>query len=388
VDLPTRGRLVATAAVAILSVHATYYNAVVVLGALAGAAAVAMRRRAWGTVGALVGTGLAAALSLVPYAAVLSRNREWNVVVRQQVDVPWIGTKLQEAIATAGPLMPLVWIGLLVAGVAACGGLAAGRVGDGARDRDLGLFLLVSLAVAVPVYLGFLVVAAYPTQPWYYLCLLALLGLIVDVALARTCGPRAGWRALRLAAAIVIAVLVAGPMVEACVRRQTNADLVARAVTTRAVPGDFVVVVPWWPGITFARYYRGAVPWTVVPPIEDLSIHRYDLFKRRMAEGDAASPVLDRMAATLRAGHRVWIVSEVELVTEPPSATPPPPAPGRWGWNDAPYVVTWRRQVAFVARQRAASLDFVPIEEPWPVSGYERLFLFVAAGWSEPASGR
>src|SRR2546427_131604 len=110
--------------------------------------------------------------------------------------------------------------------------------------------------------------------------------------------------------------------------RQTNVDLIAQYVHTAAQPGDLILVNPWYVGITFNRYYRGPVPWMTLPPMEDLTVHRYDLLKLRMTSAEPLAPLYGAIQGALESRHRVWLVGGLLF----PPAGPPGcrPAPSRF----------------------------------------------------------
>src|SRR5437899_633264 len=91
--------------------------------------------------------------------------------------------------------------------------------------------------------------------------------------------PHRWWRPGRLAVVLVIAGSSAVHTWQQAQVRQTNVDLLAASLGERAAKDDLIVVTPWYMGITFERYYRGAAPWKTVPPLESHSFHRYDLIK-------------------------------------------------------------------------------------------------------------
>src|SRR5260370_35981772 len=78
---PAVGRVVAAAALALVSVQCLYYNSVLLLAISAGAVAVAWRRRAYRTAGIVVGLGLLFSVSLVPDRPVVPPLHGWGVVV-------------------------------------------------------------------------------------------------------------------------------------------------------------------------------------------------------------------------------------------------------------------------------------------------------------------
>ena len=135
--------------------------------------------------------------------------------------------------------------------------------------------------------------------------------------------------------------------------RFTNIDLVAQRLTKEAGPDDFIIVSPWYCGITFDRYYKGPASWNTLPPLKDHSTHRYDLVREQMQERDAIQPVFDQITATLQSGHRVWVVGTMDI---PKSGAPMPaslpPAPADYSGPELRYTQNWSSQVAqFLSNQ-------------------------------------
>jgi hypothetical protein len=162
-------------------------------------------------------------------------------------------------------------------------------------------------------------------------------------------------------------------------------DRLARQLATEAGPQDFIIVTPWFCGLTFDRYFKAPTPWQTVPPLADHSQHRYDLFQEQMKTPHALQPVFDKITATLQSGHRVWVVGNLEI-PEPdaplPDDLPPPPLSGS-GWSDLPYSGRWTAQAAgFLANH---SLQFARVDQETnaDVNPYEDLQLFEASGWRD-----
>ena len=100
---------------------------------------------------------------------------------------------------------------------------------------------------------------------------------------------------------------------------------------------------------------------------------------------NAIAPVLEKISATLRSGHRVWVVALYGWmdVPEPGTVAPPPlpPAPlGRYGWSEVPYTMSWVSQVAH--RLGDQSEKFERVKNPAARGTFiEEAELFVAQGW-------
>jgi hypothetical protein len=172
--------------------------------------------------------------------------------------------------------------------------------------------------------------------------------------------------------------------------RFTNIDGWARGLMAEASPQDFVVVTPWFCGISFEHYFKSSTPWTTLPPLSDYSAHRYDLVQIQMEKSNAMQPVLDEIASTLRSGHRVWVLAITGLVKipdpkkPPPPDLPPPPLP-ETGWANDPYEYVWTSQVThFLGRH---SHQFGRVKNPGAgVPTAEDMDLFLAEGWTDSGS--
>lgn len=370
-DLP---RGIAAAAAATLAVHCVFYNAILVMAACAGGAAVALlRRRPW-TIVRLVAVGAPAALSLALYAGMLRRQKEWVEIVRWPIDLAWIGSRFHEATSSTGAWAPWAW---LLAAIGSLGVAAAlvtrPRAGLDETVRQNVAFCGAALGVGAIAYLSFLLTLSYIMQPWYFLTALALGATCFDgILFAPPAGTRL--RAARLAAAAVLMAASLPGAWRMAHERRTSLDLVAEKVAGLATAGDLIVVTPWQYGITFARYYHGTARWTTVPPMAAHDLHRYDLLRDAMRNPDAMRPVLDLLAATLRDRQRIFWIGE--LAAPPPGEAPPilPPAPeGPWRWQELPHYVAWRLQAGHMLRERGVRLARLPVSADGPVSPYERL---------------
>jgi hypothetical protein len=405
------GPWAATAALlaVLAAVHCLLANAALAGALCAAAAAVAWWRQRGDRRGrrlafVVLNIGLAAALSLLPYASELAAARQWNVVVTYPRNLKQI---LQIFATTSGPgLARWIWLGLILAALGAAAWRAgaarraagrAWRPAGGAHDdratgtgatgvtlggaADLRLFCALVLVLAVAGEVVFLFVLGYRPRPWYYVPDLALVATALDPLVADLWrGVRA--RAWRVAASVGIAGLLLAPTLTRLDVRMTNVDLVARRLAAAAGTDDLVVVSPWYYGVSFNRYYHGAASWLTLPDLPEHQIHRYDLLKARMAAAQPLAGVEDEMRRTLLAGHRVWLVGDVRF--PPPGQAAPvlPPAPAApSGWHDYPYIQSWTLQLGELVRAHARSIEVVPVPAGEPVSPLETMSLVALRGW-------
>jgi len=164
-------------------------------------------------------------------------------------------------------------------------------------------------------------------------------------------------------------------------------DLIAAALRERAGPDDLIILHPWYYGISFERYYQGKTPWTTLPDLADHRFHRYDLFKMKMETANPVQPVLDKIAATLQSGHRVWIVGWLTYTKRPPPDLGLPPNPFS-GWQDEPYSEAWGASAGYLIATHEETAARIPITPPGPVNLLEDLPLTVVTGWREPVPAK
>jgi hypothetical protein len=375
----TRVNAMLAALAAVLSVQCLYQNAFFVLTACCGGIVVClMRRRYRGTLW-ILGVGLLAALSLVPYIQIVRRSQEWYALEKSGFTFAVAWNSVSSAIGFPIHAFSVVWVALSALALGA--GLFAVRqwpqTAREADQRELALFAATSVLVGTATFVLFLKTADLPTQPWSYTPLMAFVALCLGV------GVPASHRWARPAVLVfaALATIAACPLaLPALQTRQTNVDVIAQHLAQDAAAGDYVIVHPWYCGATFARYYKGAASWSTLPPLADHYLHRYDLLKVEMQKENAIQPVLDKVASTLQSGHRVWLVGPIPLTGERPLAMRPAPG-NEWGWWDEPYSLIWAGQAGYFIVSHAERGGLVMAPEASGVSSYENLPVVMVTGW-------
>jgi hypothetical protein len=119
-----------------------------------------------------------------------------------------------------------------------------------------------------------------------------------------------------------------------------------------------------------------------IPPLEPVRWHRFDLVKQAMSSENAAAPVVDAMARTLQAGHRVWIYGGLHFLGRGVEAPKLAPAPKSGIWSSCVYDDLWSSEVAQAILPHVAKSEIVEVPSPDPISPLETVPLFVVEGWS------
>jgi hypothetical protein len=243
--------------------------------------------------------------------------------------------------------------------------------------RGLILFAATSLVLGAAGFAVFLKLAELPTQPWYYVPLMAFSVVCLDTIFL------AAWRWARPAAMILAALTVSTAFLfelPSVICRQTNVDFIAAQLSTQVAPNDYVIVHPWHCGVAFNRYYKGAAPWTTLPPLEDHGLHRVDLLTAKMQTKDPIAPVIDRITSTLQSGNRVWLVGNIPFTEEPvPEIRPAPHNP--WGWRDPIYSLYWGEQVTQFLYGHCQRAGEVMAPSTNCVNPLENLPVVLVTGW-------
>lgn len=384
---PTWKNTLAAACAAILSVQCAYMNAVLVLAmGLSGAAAalyLGSRRRA----ALILGLGMAAGLSLLPYAGVIRAAQHWAIV--KKVPLSW--TQISETYAQAlgsteaagmaGPVCLWTWLALYFVGLPLSVYLGrAASVTLATEEKALAWYAVFLVMGATVGGWFFLKVASLPLQPWYYLAVVAVVASGFDTLLAlvvvkRTC------RYVAAAVALLLALIVVVPAYDEVRKRQTNIDLVASYLKDHAAKGDLVLVNPWYNVVSLKRYYQGPVECVTLPLLDDMSLHRYDLLKERMTEPDPLGPLHAKLKNALESGHHVWLVGNLPVAS---SGIPrlPPPAPSKLHeWNAESYLNDWRLITGAYLGPLVRDGRDVPVSNNQPINMEENSAVSMLEGW-------
>ncbi len=383
---------VLAAIAAIVSVQALYQNAALILAIGTAGAVVCMRRGQMRRASLVLGTGALAAVSLFPYVPLIQKANEWSFVSRTGLGWERLVTMVTQALSAAGMFSVMVW------GVLVCGGLvyaAARNVPHRSKnvlpeDSDLTLYAGLTVLLSICLFVILLRYVGMPTQPWYYLAPMALAAVALDMIFFvsfRRSRPAAMW--LIIAVATATAITSMPSTWEMAHIRQSNVDQIAARLETLAEQGDLIVVDPWAYGITFQRYFHKPVEWLTVPLMADHRIHRYDLLKQQMESRDPLGPLMSRMTDTLKSGHRIWVVGNIEVPPDNESPLVLPPAPNSpVGWSEGDYQLSWSRQIGYFFRLHAQRGQLIDIPITQAINPFENANLVRVDSWQEKPPAR
>jgi hypothetical protein len=364
-EKPTWWRTGILSVAAALSVQALYQNAVFFAGIGLGGWMVCLMRKDKGAALKIFAAGLTTAISLLPYWGCVSKWRQATAVIRPGFSFMAASDNFRTM--AAFPLPQYVWVWKLLGLAVVALGIAVffrpsrqpSRSDNHLTPAELQVFAGATLLAAVAGYFIFLRFAALITSPWYFLPLMALGGVCFDISVPLTTLPR-----MFRAVAWGILIATAGVAMPFAARdlncRFTNVDLIAKRLMKEISPQDYVVVTPWYLGISFNRYYQGAAEWDTLPPVADHSTYRFDLAQAAAENSHASQPVLDHIASALQSGHRVWIVG---LMSIPPL--------GRRAATEAGQFIA----------EHSQSFEQLDLKIKEPINDYEEESLLRASGW-------
>jgi hypothetical protein len=381
---PSFKKMLLLAAAAVVSVQSLYHDAILVGAVCFGLAVVNLRRKAWPAIGQVMAAGLVAALSLLPYVPVLMGGRKNCTPL--YIGFKWVnlGTSLTRTI----DFTIYLWIILsLTLAFLFFQQWRKPRQGPTALADDLKLFAGATWLAAATGFFIFLINSGLPTQPWYLLPVLTLGAVCFDLGIRV---KTAGVRMLLTGYLLIIAVFALFYGRQTLSQRLTNMDDWAHELERQADRQDFIIVSPWFCGISFNHYYHGRAAWDTLPPIANHQVHAYDLVKDALQQTNSIQRTLEQARATLESGHRVWILTQkggpISFANPPVPIADLPPAPfSTNGWGDMPYAINWTKQTAYFINAHAQNVQQIknPGNRAPARFDTEQMEMSVAKGWRE-----
>jgi hypothetical protein len=396
---PNRRNFVLAAAANVLAVQFLYQNTMFVGAFCFAGAAIAGWRRNWRMALLMLAAGVPAAISLLPYIPVFAaRADEVTLIMRTDVTFATLYEMLGAALVSAGPWTMRIWafvmLAALICGIAVLLGRDPSRNAHNENDAqppetsraDRAAFFLFGTIIAMIAFSIFLLRVGVIPKPVYYVTAMAVAGIAADVLLEpfiRLESIRAAWYA---GAAAWIGLSLSPLWVQTHYCR-TNMDVVAQKLTTDARSGDAIIVLPWHLGVGFAYYYKGSVPFIVVPHITQFTAFACDQMKAQMQEEDPLKFARRSIRAALSSGHIVWIVGDLRVLPEGKDLPDVSPAPDKkFGWDHAAYSQFYSMQLGQFMKSIATKAVRInsPLSPDLRVDPMEAVTLTVVTGYREP----
>ncbi len=388
-DQPSWKRFAISSAASIFAAQSLYYNCIVIGAACAGGLALAWRRRDRNLAWQAPLAGVPAALTLLPYFQVFHRAGEWNILVQiDKFEFTNFWGKLTTAVGLAGGWFIWIWTALFIFAlfVLPMALLRQPLLKTSPREKETIVFGVSALFAGTLSYYLFLKMLRYPTQPWYYLSLLAFIAVAIDaVAGASFRGEIA--RKVRLTACLVIAVIALPTASRNVAMRMSNIDLIAEKLKTRAGSGDLVLFYPWFLQLTYERYQSSTAEFATIPLMPPSPLHRYDIIKKLMEEPDQTKPVAPlaaKIETCLKGGHRIYLVGgdcPFMPLDRDPIILSPAPLPPPIEWSDELYSFAWGTQIMRVFQLHGVRSDNWPPVTDEFVNPLENPSVVEIAGW-------
>ncbi|MGZ4974727.1 MAG: hypothetical protein ACXWDN_18370 [Limisphaerales bacterium] len=256
--------------------------------------------------------------------------------------------------------------------------IAIAIVALGFRNRRARPFVL-SLLCGTIIYLCFLRFSGLHSQSWYFLIVLAVAALWLEGIAASFVQKTI--RQGVLVAAVLITVVSVPAALDVVRTRATSLDLVGQVLQQRATPKDVVLTMPWYYGVTLGRYYKQK--FTTVPPLSDVSIHRYDLVQKAMETPEPIVGLMHDIEQSLRNGGTVWTIGEIILPKDGEQVPFLPPYTTGNGYSDSDYLTSWSMQIADFLGRHAQGADVVKLPDVGAVSPLENPKVVALRGWRD-----
>ena len=358
---PTRLNILAASVLALLTVHCSYQNSVLLFGIGMAGAGVCVLCRLWRRSLIIMTICFIAALSMLVYLPTIRNYRELALIPTTAPDWTAISTSLAQSLAGTTANLLVVWcvVSASVLILLPYRYFEERRSQPGSQTPSLSLFSLIAIVVGAVSEAIFFRVTMMTPHTWHFAPLIALAAVVVEIGLSFST-PTAWRSAGNAALACVIVGISVLPAWQASHRRRTNLDLVSDALAREAGPDDLIIVTSVWLSPGFNYLYHGKAEWNVLPMIPSDRGSRLAFgahIKKLPATGRTIEPTLERVGETLRAGHRVWYVVA-------------------WG-SSSPWLAPFGRFLQdHVTQGRQIS---IPVEQP--VSDLENASLFSVEGW-------
>ena len=366
----------------LVSMQFLFFNAVLVAAILIATLIILLLRRTVRWTAAFICIAVVCGLSYLPYLLPFlgaPNGKEKALVLPTQFGSLW--EYFAKGWAEDSKVAPPIWlIFVFLSAIGALWRLVRIWRNGPTTERDLLLFGILLLPLAMLAYYAFFQVLPRQPDGRYFLALICIMAASIDLLWAnfpRDCRLRFARAGLVTLAVVSLPVAIWPTLLPA----ESNMHQVADMAQSEAGPNDFIVVCPWLYGISFNWYYHGAARWITVPELDDQRVHRYDLVLEKMRSFSPLDEVKEKITTTLQTGNRLWLVGVVELppAGEQPMRLTPAPDPVS-GLSDAAYRKAWSQEIGLFMQQHSEQI--IQVVGPGQlVRDREYVMLYACEGW-------
>ncbi len=357
---------VLTTMFAILSVQTMYQNSFLLFACCIAGMLVAYLNKNYTKVWEIFSVGLISAVSLIPYIGFIRYATGWSSIAKVSSGAMNLKSVLADALGLSMPIILIILILILVASVLKNRKMISLR-------KDLFIYSLVALLAGGISYLTFLQIVRVPAQVWYFIPILAFVGICAD-AIFTTLFEKFKYSDSIMAFVFIIFLFILNQNDPSFLEsRFTNVDLIVNQVSDYADDKDLIVINPWQMGVSFNRFYKGQTKWITFPEFSDHTIFRYDIMKQKMSETDPIEPSMATIRSTLSNGGKVWVIGD--LGKEPQYSVKPA------GGFMNPYLNYWTNELTSNLQEHAIVSSTILVESDRPINKLENASLTLFSGW-------
>ncbi|MDB6025210.1 MAG: hypothetical protein JWM68_1433 [Verrucomicrobiales bacterium] len=374
---------VIAAVTAILAAQSNYQSSYLILAiCVAGALVCAVSGRRWRGV-IVIGIGILAAFSMVPYRPVIVQYSESaKLLTIPDVNAALLWNRFSEGFDSTISLS--IFVELYVLSLALPVYYRLSRAHQQNRDAFHRSLYASSAALIAPIgcYV-FARKAGFSTQSWYYIPILGLFGIAIEMSISGL-GERLRVRQLRLLLAGLVVVAGVAPVWKHAHMRRTTMDIAADQVSKTASADDLVLVNPFWEVVSFQYYYKGNAPWSILPVVPDEERGRsFSATMPLMTSREPLKTTYERIEKTLRNGGKLLVVGGLQRATTVPPEWIPAPHPD-YGWQSSEFVKVWSMQTGWFMEQHALERKVLPVDNNQRVNRFEDVeTIVIFSGWKD-----
>lgn len=346
---------IASAVVGICSVQSIYQNGFLLFAICVSAAFIALEARRYKKIAEILGIGMIAAVSLLPYLNFIESANSWLDIVRSATGPGDYWQGMVNGLGLSWPILGLILVTLFITGI-----LLSFRKSILPERKNLFLYGAVTLVVSSTLFLGFLIKTKIPPLPHYYLTWFAVVVLSLETIFTSVVSVPNHQKILKVVIGLGILILMFNPVLTFVKTRSTNIDIIANRLESSASQKDLILINPWMWDITFNRYYKGDATWMTWPPLNVYSIFKYQELKDKIDDFDPTMPANIAIEQTLKSGGRVWVLGFVTPTNSQPDKK-----------LLTPYVDYWTRQLNESLAQHKLNGEVIDLGIKQTVNPYE-----------------